>query len=152
MKLWAQISCSQSLEGPTARCNVSDLLGPTIVSYATTIPWPDYSGKVIEDVLPIWIQHSDRCDVCESLVSFKDYNTCLLGWGKVKSNIWTLVNLVHLMRNLMFMHSDEPKRDNKNISTFSGILNKLQDLGMQAFDDKHMLGDIVSLATCNLCC
>ena len=48
----------------------------------------------------------------------------------------TLVNQVHLMRRLMAAHFEDAKCIAEHISTFNGLLNQLQDVGLQIFDDK----------------
>ena len=48
----------------------------------------------------------------------------------------TAVNEVHLMRGLIVARLEDAKTVAEHISTFNGLLNQLQDLGLQIFNDK----------------
>ena len=48
----------------------------------------------------------------------------------------TAMNQVHLMRRLIDVGLADAKSVAEHISTFNGLLNQLQDLGLQIFNDK----------------
>ena len=48
----------------------------------------------------------------------------------------TAVNQVHLMRRLIAARLEDAKSAAKHISTFNGLLNQLQHVGLQIFDNK----------------
>ena len=48
----------------------------------------------------------------------------------------TAMNQVHLMRRLIDVGLADAKSAAEHISTFNGLLNQLQDVGLQIFKDK----------------
>ena len=74
----------------------------------------------------------------EFLRNIKELNNGHEVWNKLMTMYkWTtLVNQVHLMRRLMVARLDDAKFAVEHISTFNGLLNQLQNMGLQIFDDK----------------
>ena len=59
-------------------------------------------------------------------------------WSKLKTmyESTTTVNQVQLMGRVIAAQLEDAKSAAEHISTFNGLLNQLQDVGLQIFDDK----------------